>query len=78
MPGCSTNLDDSRARPTVLAVDAGGSCLDSFLFPVISLFFFPLSLRDGWIQMEILSQRVVNPKTTNEITNTAKAELLQC
>ena len=29
--------------PTVLAVGAGGGCLDIFLSPIISLFFLPLS-----------------------------------
>ena len=27
-PGCPTNLNDSRARPTALAVGADGGCLD--------------------------------------------------
>ena len=31
--------------PTVLAVGAGGSCLDIFLSPISSLFFLPLSGR---------------------------------
>ena len=30
VPGSPTNLNDSRARPTALAVGAGGGCLDIF------------------------------------------------
>ena len=30
MPGCPAHLDNSR--PTVLAVGAGGDCLDSFSY----------------------------------------------
>ena len=32
-------------RPTVLAVDAGGGCLDIFISSIISLFSLPLSGR---------------------------------
>ena len=42
------------------AVGAGGGCLDIIFF----LFSFFLSLGDGPIWTEILSQRVVYPKTT--------------
>ena len=47
--GRLTTLDNSWERPTVLAVSAGGSCLDiffsclSFLLSVISPFFLQLS-----------------------------------
>ena len=47
--------------PIVLAVGAGGGCLDIF-----SLISFSLSLGDGPIETEILSQRAVKPKTTNQ------------
>ena len=30
VPGHPTNLDNSRARPTALAVGAGGGCLNIF------------------------------------------------
>ena len=36
--GRPTNLDNSRARPIVLAVGAGGRCLD--IFSLIYHFFF--------------------------------------
>ena len=39
VPGRPTNLDHSRARPTALAVGAGGGCLD--------IFSLALSLGDG-------------------------------
>ena len=51
VPGRPTSLDDSRARgqgPIVLAVGAGGGCLD--IFTLLSLSFlssFSLSLGDG-------------------------------
>ena len=52
--------------PSALAVDAGGGCLDIF-FSRLSLFFsFSVSLGDGLIQTEILSQRAVMSKTTNQ------------
>ena len=46
MPGCPTNLDYIVGQgPTMLAVGAGGGCLDIFLSSIISLFFLPLSGR---------------------------------
>ena len=45
VPGRLTNLDYSRERPIVLAVGAGGGCLDIFLSSITSLFFLPLSGR---------------------------------
>ena len=47
--------------PTALAVGAGGGCLDIF-----SLVYRFSSLGDGPIETEILSQRAVKPKTTNQ------------
>ena len=49
--------------PSVLAVGAGGACLDIFSLYHFS-FFLPLSLGDGPIWTEILSQRAVKPKKT--------------
>ena len=47
-----------------LAVGAGGGCLD--IFTLLSfLFSFSLSLGDGLISTEILSERAVKHKTTN-------------
>ena len=45
--------------PTALVVGAGGGCLDMFTL---------ISLGDGPILTEILSQRAVKPKTTNQPT----------
>ena len=48
-----------------LAVGAGGGCWD--IFSLIYIFsFLSLSLGDGPIWTEILSQRAVKPKTTNQ------------
>ena len=52
-------------RPIGLAVGAGGGCLDIFLY-LSFLSSFSLSLGDGPIQTEILSQRAAKPKTTNQ------------
>ena len=49
--------------PTAFAVGAGGGCLDIFLSSIISLFFLPLS------GTEILSQRAVKPKITDQPNN---------
>ena len=52
-------------RPIALAVGAGGGCLNIFLSSITSLFFPTLS--GGRTDMaEILSQRAVKPKTTNQ------------
>ena len=48
---------------TALVVGAGGGCLD--IFTLIYPFLFSFSLSLG----EILSQRAVKPKTTNQPTN---------
>ena len=51
----------------MLAVGAGRSCLDIFfLSPQYHLFTVSLSLGDGLIQTEILSQKAFKPKTTNQ------------
>ena len=52
--------------PTALAVGAGGGCLDIFYYHLSSLSSVSLSLGDGPIQTEILSQRAVKPITTNQ------------
>ena len=63
-----TNLDNSRARAYPLAIDAGGGCLDILLSSIISPFFLSLSGKRP-NNTEILSQRAVKPKTTNQPTN---------
>ena len=65
VPGRPTILITVGQGPIALAVGAGGSGLDIFtlIYPFSS---FSLSLRDGPIKTEILSQRAVKPKTTNQ------------
>ena len=53
--------------PIALAVGAGGGCLDIFTLSMF-LFSFSLSLGDGPIYTEILSQKSAKPKTTNKQT----------
>ena len=50
----------------MLAVGAGGGCLDIFSLVYYFSFFFSLSLGDGPIQTEIQSQRAFKPKLTNQ------------
>ena len=51
----------------MLVVDVGGGCLDIFSLIHHFSFFFSLSLGDGPIETEILSQRAVKRKTTNQL-----------
>ena len=48
--------------PSALTVGAGGACLDIFVSHQSFLFSFSLSLEDGLILIEILSQRAMKPK----------------
>ena len=52
--------------PISLAVGASGVCLDIFYSPLSFLSSFSLSLGDGPIKTEILSQRATKPKPTNQ------------
>ena len=52
--------------PTALAVGAGGGLFGHFYSPLSFLSSFSLSLGDGTIKTEILSERAVKPKTTNQ------------
>ena len=45
VPGRSTDSHYSRARAYLLAVGAGGGCMDIFLSSITSHFFLPLSGR---------------------------------
>ena len=65
VPGRHTILITVGQGPTALAVGAGGGGLGIFIliYPFSS---FSLSLGDGPIQTEILSERAVKPKTTNQ------------
>ena len=65
MPGRPTIWMIVGQGPIALAVGAGGGCLD--IFTLCYLFSsFSLSVRGGPILTEILSQRAVKPKTTNQ------------
>ena len=57
--------------PTALAVGAGGCRLATFGYHYSS---FSLSLGDGPISTDILSQRAIKPKTTNQ----SKFKFLLC
>ena len=65
VPGRPTISITVGQGPIALAVGAGGGCLDicTLVCPFSS---FSLSLGDGPIETEILSQRAVKPKTTNQ------------
>ena len=65
VPGCPTNLDNSRARTYCACSRCGWGCLD--MFSLVSHFsFLSPSLEGCPIETEILSQRPVKPKTTNQ------------
>ena len=49
-----------------VAVGAGGRLFGHFYSPLSFLSSFSLSLGDGLIKTDILSQRAVNPNTTNQ------------
>ena len=63
VPGRPTILFSVGQGPTVLAVGAGGGCLDIFtlIYP-----FSPLSASLWETARYRLSQRAVKPKTTNQ------------
>ena len=67
VPGRPTIFITVGQRPIAVAVGAGVGGLDIFtlIYPFSS---FSLSLGDGSIWTEILSQRAVKPKTTNQPT----------
>ena len=50
----------------MLAVGVGGGCLDIFFSRLSFLFSFSRSLGDGPIQTEIVCQRAIKPRTTNQ------------
>ena len=68
VPGHPTIWITVGQGPTVLVVGVGGGCLDIFTFIYPFLFSFSLSLGDSPIYTEILSQRAVKPKTSNQPT----------
>ena len=66
VPGRPTIWITLGQGPTALVVGAGGGCLDIFTLIYPFLFSISLFLGDGPIWTEILSQRAVQPKTTNQ------------
>ena len=67
-PGRPTTLDNSRARAYCAYSRCGWGLFGYFFSRLSFLFSFSLSLGDGPIYTEILSQRAVKPKTTNQPT----------
>ena len=65
-PKRPTNLDNSRARVYCTCSRCGWGVVCTFFSLVYLFSFVSLSLGDGPIQTEILSQRAVKPKTTNQ------------
>ena len=61
-PGRPTNLEYSRARAYCAYRRCGWGLFGRFFSRLSFLFSFSLSLGDGPIQTEILSQRAVKPK----------------
>ena len=64
VPGCPTIWITVGQGPTELAVGAGGGCLD--IFALIYPFSLSFGLKYNKYKTEILSQRAVKPKTTNQ------------
>ena len=65
VPGRPKILITVGQGPTALAVGAGGVVWTFLLSSILSL-SFSLSLGDGPIKTEILSQRAVKPNTINQ------------
>ena len=72
-PGRPTILITLGQGPIALAVGADGG-FGHFYSHLSFLFSFSLSLGDDPIKTEILSQRAVKPKTTNQPTETVERE----
>ena len=69
VPGRPTNLDKSRARAYCACSRCGWGLFEHFVSRLSFLFSSPpLSLGDGPIKTEIVSQRAVKAKTTNQPT----------
>ena len=69
VPGHPTNLDYSRAGAYCACGRCGWGLFGHFFSHLSLLFAFSLSLGDGPILTEILSQRAVKPKSTNQPAN---------
>ena len=77
VPGRPTILITVGQGPIALAVGASGGGLDIFTL-ICPFSSFSLSLRDGPIYTEILSQRAVKPKTNqpNQGHNQVKGQIV--
>ena len=64
VPGRPTSLDDNRARAYCAYSRCGWRLFGHFFSHLSFLYYFSLSLGDGPIQTELLTQRAVKPKTT--------------
>ena len=67
VPGRPTNLDNSRAKAYCACSRCGWGMFGHFFSHLLLLYSLSLSLGDGPIQTEILSQRAVNNQPTNSI-----------
>ena len=66
VPGRPTNFDYRTARAYCAYSRCGWGLFGHFYSRLSVLFSFSLSLGDGPIYTEILSQRAAKPKTTNQ------------
>ena len=76
VPGRPTYLDYSSARAYCTCNRCGWGLFGHFFSYLSLLFSFSLSLGDGPIETEILSQRAVKPKTTNQPTNSSQCFMI--
>ena len=70
VPGRPSNLADSRARAYCACSGCGWGLFGHFYPHLSFLSSFSFSLGDGPIKTEILSQKTVKSKTTNQPTCT--------
>ena len=69
--GRPTYLEQSRARAYYSCSRCGWRLFGRFFSRLSFLLSFPLSLEHRPLYTEILSQKVVKPKTTNQPTSTS-------
>ena len=70
VPGRPTYLDSSRARPTALAVGAGGGCLDIFSLVYHFSFLSPSLWETARYRLKYCLKGALNPKQpTNQPTS---------
>ena len=79
-PGRLADFDNSRTRPTMLAVGAAGFIWIFLLTTIFSLFFLPLYGKRGPRYTEILSERAVIPPTKIHliVDCSIKNQILMC